>query len=268
VTKDRIWTIMKGIIPFIILFIFLYLMVVLVVPDQFKPARKPSIPVLFGEGEGSSVAENALIQQIRDEVAFKRLSEMTLREEPQPPLPRASLFPTAKMEEQEKLTILKNSRFYHELQATIQGEERQQEFFNVPRPQTGDIKGGDLPVPEDVVAKDFIASLRATVQEEEGVQQNNTEDTALDIRGPAASRKINYIPPPLKSKSLVDGDTLLKFWVFPDGTVEKVVPLITEDPSVYTVAINHIKKYRFEPLPKNSPQVETWGVIPVKSVLR
>ena len=131
------------------------------------------------------------------------------------------------------------------------------------------INGKTLPLNYDErAAKDFIASLRATVLEEEGVQQKNAEDTALDIRGPAASRKLNYIPPPLQSTSLVDGDILLKFWVFPDGTVEKVVPLITEDSSLYTVAINHIKKYRFEPLPKNSPQVETWGVIPVKSVLR
>jgi hypothetical protein len=106
------------------------------------------------------------------------------------------------------------------------------------------------------------------VQEEEGAQKKNAEDTALDIRGPAASRKINYIPPPLQPKPSVDGDTLLKFWVFPDGTVGKVVPLITEDTRIYTATINHVKKYRFEPLPKDTPQVETWGVIPVKSVLR
>lgn len=259
---------MKRTAPFIILFIFLCLVVVLVVSDRFNPTRQSSIPLPLGEGEGSSVPENALVQQIRNEVAFKKLSEMALREEPQPPLPRVSLFPAEKLEEQEKMMIFENSRFYHELREIMQEEERQQEFFDVPRPQTEDVKRGNIPLPEDVVAKEFIAGLRTTVQEEDGVQQQNTEDTALDIRGPAASRKINYIPPPLLSKSSVDGDTLLKFWVFPDGTVEKVVPLITEDSSVYLVAINHIKKYRFEPLPKNSPQVSTWGVIPVKSVLR
>ena len=163
---------------------------------------------------------------------------------------------------------MKNSRFYHELRKIMQGEERQRELFDVPRPQTEDVNGGNIPLPEDVVAKEFIAGLRATVQEKEGIQKKNAEDNVLDIRGPAAGRKINYIPPPLLSESPMDGDTLLKFWVFPDGTVEEVVPLITEDSTVYTVAINHVKKYRFEPLPKNSPQVPTWGVIPVKSVLR
>jgi hypothetical protein len=246
----------------------LFLVVVLVAPDLFKPTRESSIPVPLKEREGSGIPEDTLVQKIRDEVVFKKLSEMALREESQPPLPRVSLFPTEKPEEQEKMRILKNSRFYHEVEEIIQEQERQQEFFNVPRPQTGDVKGGDIPVPEDVVAKEFIASLKATVQEEEGAQKKNAEDTALDIRGPAASRKINYIPPPLQPKPSVDGDTLLKFWVFPDGTVGKVVPLITEDTRIYTATINHVKKYRFEPLPKDTPQVETWGVIPVKSVLR
>ena len=147
-TKDRMWTILKRVVPFIILLIFLYLTVVLVVPDRFKPARKSSIPIPMGKGWGVTVAENTLIQQIRDEVAFKKLSAMALRQEPQPPLPRVSLFPTAKLEEQEKMRILQNSRFYRELREIMQGEERQQEFFNVPRPQTKDVKGGDVPLPE------------------------------------------------------------------------------------------------------------------------
>jgi hypothetical protein len=260
---------MRRIVPFVVLSIFLCLMVVLFMPNLlFKPTKESSIPFPLEEGEGSGIPEDILVQKIREEEVFKKLSEMALQNESLPPLPKVSLFPAEKLEEQAKMMIVKNSRFYHELEEIIQEEERQQEFFNVPRPQTGDVKGENIAVPEDAVAKEFIASLRATVQEEKEAQNTNAEDTALHIRGPAASRKINYIPPPLQSKSPVDGDTLLKFWVFPDGTVGKVVPLISEDTRVYSVAINHIKKYRFEPLPKESPQVEIWGVIPVKSVLR
>jgi hypothetical protein len=260
---------MKRIVPFIILSIFLCLMVVLFVPDLlFKPTEESSIPFPLLEGEGSGMPDYIVVQKIRKEVVFQKLSEIALQHEFQPPLPKVSLFPSEKLKEQAKIMILKDARFYHELKEIIQGEERQQQFFNVPRPQTADVTRGDIPLPDDVVAKEFIASLRETAQRGEEAQKNTSEDTTLDIRGPAASRKINYIPPPLQLKSSVDGDTLLKFWVFPDGTVGKVIPLISEDTRVYTVAINHIKKYRFEPLPKDSPQVETWGVIPVKSVLR
>jgi hypothetical protein len=258
----------KRIAPFIILSIFLYLMVVLVMPNLFGPTKESSMPVFMRGSEGSGVSEDSLVQKIREEVVFKRLSEMALREESQPPRPRVSLLPTEKLKEQEKMMILKNSRFYHELGEIIQEEERKQEFFDIPRPQTGDVKGGDIPLPEDDVAQQIISSLRETAKGEKEVQQNNSEDTSLDIRGPAACRKISYIPPPLQSKPSADGDTLIKFWVLPNGTVGKVTPLVTEGARVYLAAINRIKQYRFEPLPKDSPQVEIWGVIPVKSVLR
>jgi outer membrane biosynthesis protein TonB len=259
---------MKRIALFIILTFILCLIVVLVAPDLFKLTRESSIPVLLGESEGSGVSEDALVQKIRDEVVFKGLSEMALREEHQPPLPQGSLLPTEKLEEQEKMRILENSSFYHELGKIVQEGERKREFFNVPRPKTNDVKGADVPLPEDAVAQQFIASLREHTKEHEGMQQNNPGDAALDIRGPAANRKVNYIPPSLQSKPSVHGDVLLKFWVLPDGTVGKVIPLVTEGARVYLAAINHIKQYRFEPLPKDSPQIETWGVIPVQSVLR
>jgi hypothetical protein len=259
---------MKRIALFTLPASFLFLMVVLVAPDLFKPTRKSSIPVFLGESEGSDASEDALVQKIRDEVVFKRLSEMALREEYKPPLPRGSLLPTDKLEEQEKMRILENSPFYHELGKIVQEEERKQEFINVPRPKTSDVKGADVPLPEDVVAQQFIASLREQTKEHEGAQQNNPGDAALDIRGPAANRKISYIPPPLQSKPSMDGDVLFKFWVLPDGTVGKVIPLVTEGTRVYLTTINYIKQYRFEPLPKDSPQVEIWGIIPVKSVLR
>jgi hypothetical protein len=259
---------MKRVALFIILTVILCLIVVLVAPDLFRPSRESSIPVLLRGSEGSGVSEDALVQKIRDEVVFRRLSEMALREEHQPPLPRGSLMPTDKLEEHEKMRILENASFYHELGKIIQEEERKREFFNVPRPKTSDVKGADVPLPEDAVAQQCVASLRKTTEEHEGVQQNKPEDAALDIRGPAAKRKINYIPPPLQSKPSVDGAVLLKFWVLPDGTVGKVIPLVTEGTRVYLAAINQIKQYRFEPLPKDSPQVETWGVIPVQSVLR
>lgn len=266
--EDRIWTTMKRIVLLILLTVFLYLMVVLVVPNLFRPTKESFTPVFMRESKGAGISEDSLVQKIREEVVFKRLSEMALREESQPPLPSVSLIPTEKLKEQEKMMIVKNSRFYHELGEIIQEEERKQEFFDIPRPQAGDVKGETVPLPEDNVAQQMISSLRETAKGEKEMQQNNSEDTSLDIRGPAARRKISYIPPSLQSKPVEDGDTLLKFWVLPDGTVGKVVPLITEDTRVYTVVINHVKKYRFEPLPKDSPQVEIWGVIPVKSVLR
>jgi hypothetical protein len=164
--EDRIWTIMKRIVRLILLTVFLYLMVVLVVPNFFGPMKESPTPVFMRGSKGSGISEDSLVQKIREEVVFKKLSEMALREESQPPRPSVSLLPTEKLKEQEKIMIVKNSRFYHELGEIIQEEERKQEFFDIPRPQAGDVKGEVVPLPEDNVAQQIISSLRETAKRE------------------------------------------------------------------------------------------------------
>lgn len=283
---DKQWTIVKRVALFILLAFFLHLMVVWVVPDLSKPTRESFISMRLIDaadlrleallrkgargGQGSDAWEDPPVQKIRDEVVFKRLSEMALSEErnPQPPLPKVSLFPAGELNEQEKQVVLENSRFYHELGGIVHGKEREKAFFDIPRPKIKDTKGGTIPLPEDGVAQRIISSLRETAKVQERAQKNTPEAAALDIRGPAVDRKISYIPPPLQSKLSVDGGCLLKFWVLPDGTVGKVIPLVQDDTQATVGAINQMKKYRFEPLPKGVPQGEMWGVIPVQSILR
>lgn len=278
---DRHWRIMKGIVFFILLALFLHLVVVVVAPDLSKPMRKTSIPaILLGTdhlyredgqrgGKGIDIQENPLVQKIREEVVFKRLSEMALREErqPQPPLPRVSLFPAGKLEEHEEMRILQGARFYHELEKIVHGEKQEEMLFAVPKPETRDVKGGNVPLPEDMEAQRIIANLRETAQKERRTR-NSTETVALDIKGPASDRKISSIPPSLQSKPSVDANCLLKFWVLPDGTLGKIIPLMQGDAQTTMTAIDQLKQYRFNPLPADVPQVEQWGVIPVQSVLR
>jgi hypothetical protein len=136
-----------------------------------------------------------------------------------------------------------------------------------PEVKTSDVKGGTIPLPEDTEARRIIASLRETAKEE-GEGKNAIKAVSLDIKGPAASRRINYLPPPLESKAIVEGECLIKFWIFPDGTVGKAIPLAQGEKQAVVAAIDRVKKFRFAPLPKDVPQVEQWGVIPAQSVLR
>ena len=211
--------------------------------------------------------EGSLAQKIRDEVVRPKLSEMGLSEKIKPPLPRASLFPPGELNEQEKKVILENSRFYRELGEVVFGKEREREILAAPEVKTSDAKGGTIPLPEDTEAQRIIASLREAAKEE-GQGKNSGEGVALDIKGPAASRRINYLPPPLESKPIVEGECLIKFWIFPDGTVGKAIPLAQGDTQAVVAAIDRVKRFRFAPLPKDVPQVEQWGIIPAQSVLR
>ncbi|MCJ7664859.1 MAG: energy transducer TonB [Desulfobacterales bacterium] len=280
--KDRT-RIEEMILLFVLLSFLLRVAALLVVPYPSKPQMQTSFLVdLIGivdryllpahkggerAGGRTDLWEGSLAQKIRDEVVLTKLAEMGLSEELKPPLPRVSLFPFGKLEEQEKKMILENSRFYHELGQIVHGKEREKEILDVPGAKTSDATGGTIPLPEDVEAQRIIAILREAAKEEE-TGKKSIEAAALDITGPAASRKLNYLPLPLQSKLAVDGDCLLKFWIFPDGTVGKIVPLVKGDTQAVVAAIDRIKRFRFAPLPKGVPQVEQWGVIPAKSVLR
>jgi hypothetical protein len=50
--------------------------------------------------------------------------------------------------------------------------------------------------------------------------------------------------------------------------VDRIVPTIKGDTELERIAIQYLKEWRFLPLPKDRPQVEEWGVIPMKFKLR
>jgi hypothetical protein len=216
---------------------------------------------------GTARWEGSLAQKIRDEVVLPKLAEMGLSEKIKPPLPRVSLFPPGELDDQQKKVIVENSRFSRELGEIVFGKAREKEILAAPEVKTSDAKGGTIPLPEDTEAQRIIASLREAAKEE-GQRKNTIEAVALDIKGPAASRRITYLPPLLESKLFVEGKCLIKFWIFPDGTVGKAIPLAQGDKQAVVAAIDRVKRFRFSPLPKGVPQVEQWGVIPAKSVLR
>jgi hypothetical protein len=269
------------IILFVLLSFFLRVVALSMVSYPSKPPMETSFMVyLIGmvdryllpvhkSGErprGATVLwEGSLAQKIRDEVVLPKLAELGLSEEFKPPLPRVSLFPPGKMDEQEKKLILEQSRFYRELGQIVHGKERDKAILDAPRAKTSDAIGGAIPLPEDIEAQRIIASLRETAREE---GKKSIEAAALDIKGPAANRKVIYLPPTLQSKLTVDGDCQIKFWIFPDGTVDKVIPLAQGDKQAVAVAIDRLKNFRFEPLPNGAPQVEQWGIVPAKTVLR
>jgi hypothetical protein len=269
------------IVLFVLLSFFLRVVALSIVSYPSKPQMETSFMVyLIGMVDrylmpasaerpraGTVRWEGSLAQKIRDEVVLTKLAEMGLSEKIKPPLPRVSLFPPGELNEQEKKEIVENSRFSRELGEVVFSKEREKEILAAPEVKTSDAKGGTIPLPEDTEAQLIIASLRESAKGE-GQGKNTVEAVALDIKGPAASRRINYLPPPLESKLIVEGECLIKFWIFPDGTVGKAIPLAQGDKQAVVAAVERVKRFRFAPLPKDVPQVEQWGVIPATSVLR
>lgn len=90
----------------------------------------------------------------------------------------------------------------------------------------------------------------------------------IDIKGPAAERRVVFRPPPIGVEIGAEADIELKFWVLPDGNVGRVVPLRKGDAKLEDEAMRYIKKWRFTPLGKEGPQEEQWGTVAIKFLLR
>jgi hypothetical protein len=91
---------------------------------------------------------------------------------------------------------------------------------------------------------------------------------ALQIQGPAAERQVIFQPPPPTATVDREIDIELRFWILPNGTVSRVVPLKKADPRLETLAINYLRHWRFNPLPTDAAADEQWGIIPFKFRIR
>jgi len=92
-------------------------------------------------------------------------------------------------------------------------------------------------------------------------------DSAVDseafvIEGPVAERKVIFRPPLPRPVTLVSGTVSLKFWVHPDGTLGKIVPVVRGDPDLEKVSIEFLEKWRFEAIPKEAG--DQWGTLPIR----
>ena len=90
-----------------------------------------------------------------------------------------------------------------------------------------------------------------------------------DIAGPAARRRILFQPKPPKLERLESTtEIVLKFWVLPDGTVGRVIPIKKASAYLEGLASNHLKRWRFSPLPPGADDKEQWGEVTFRFLLR
>jgi TonB family protein len=66
----------------------------------------------------------------------------------------------------------------------------------------------------------------------------------------------------------VEAEIELTIWVLPIGTVDRVIPSVKGDTELERIAIQYLKQWRFASLPKDQPQIEQWGTLPIKFKLQ
>jgi TonB family protein len=88
------------------------------------------------------------------------------------------------------------------------------------------------------------------------------------IQGPVARREPLYRPALPQVQVQAASDITLKFWVRPDGVVSRVLPERKGDAVLEVAAIRYLEGWRFTPLLPHESQVEQWGTITIRFLLR
>jgi protein TonB len=102
-----------------------------------------------------------------------------------------------------------------------------------------------------------------------GISVGKGEARDFAISGPVSRRGIvrRVYPryPRWAEEAGVSGEVILKFWVLPDGLVNRVeVTQTTGYPDLDQIASQAMKKWLFEPLSPQEKQIVQWGTITLK----
>ena len=229
--------------------------------DGWKTLTQESKRIL-GWGRGVTPPEE---ERIREEVILKKMEEASAREDWRtlaPEYPRMKKFEPPKTEE--KMKTLKDSSEFKEMDQELKEYLKKKEDLIYPEAPTPSLKEAtDLISRKDKGTEKVIERLlrsKGSSAQEKPLEEN----LRLGIKGGLVGRKILERSNLPQVKLKVEAEIELTLWVLPDGTVDRVVPSVKGDPELERIAIQYLKQWRFAPLPKDQPQVEQSGTIPIK----
>jgi TonB family protein len=205
-------------------------------------------------------------KQIREEVILKKMEEANASQDwrsfaPEYPRPQ-TIDPTAS--DEEKMKALKNSPEFKEMEkALIEYLKEKEGLFSIDPPTPSLREATNLPRRKDKGTERVIESLLSK-KERPPQAKPLEENLQLGMKGPLATRRIVERPPLPQVSVRVETEIELTFWVLPNGIVDRAIPSMKGDTELEQIAIQYLKQWRFAPLPKDGPQEEEWGVIPIK----
>ena len=208
-------------------------------------------------------------KRIREEVILKKMDEVSRRQDwrqlvPEYPRPKK----VESLSDEEKGKGLRNSPEFKEIDRELKEYLRKKEEVYFPEPPMPSPKDAVNSIPPKDPAAEKVIEKLLSHKEKAKAEKALDENLRLRIKGPAAARKILERPDPPQVKVRVEAEIELTFWVLPNGIVDRAVPTVKGDAELEQIAIQYLKKWRFDPLPADRAQVEQWGSIPLKFKLQ
>ncbi len=84
---------------------------------------------------------------------------------------------------------------------------------------------------------------------------------SIDFLGKRSRAIYSYVLPDYPEGVEKEVDIVMKITIEPDGTISKIFPLIKADTRLEITAIDALRNWRFEPLPKEMPQLQQEAVV-------
>jgi len=208
-------------------------------------------------------------KRIREEVILKKMKEANATQDWKslaPEYPRPSKIEGAT--EEERMKAFKDSPEFKEIEKALTAYLKQKEDLFPPESPLPPLREGlELPPRKDKGMEKIIEGLQSS-KEKPPPGKALDENLQLGIKGPLAARKILERPSLPQIKVRVETEIELTFWVLPSGIVDRAIPSVKGDAELERLGIQYLKQWRFAPLPKDQPQVEEWGMIPIKFKLQ
>jgi TonB family protein len=237
----------------------------------------PTLPIRLREGWKTLTHESKRIlgwgrgvippeeERIREEVILKKMGEASAGEDWRtlaPEYPRMKKLEPPKAEE--KMKALKDSSEFKEMDQELKEYLKKKEDLIYPEAPTPSLKEATDRISRKDKGTEKVIERLLRSKESNTQEKPLEENLRLGIKGVLVSRKILERSNLPQVKLKVETEIELTLWVYPDGTVDRVVPSVKGDPDLERIAIQYLKQWRFAPLPKDQAQVEQSGTIPIK----
>jgi TonB family protein len=204
-------------------------------------------------------------KRIREEVILKKMEEASANYDWRalaPKYPRPKKLDS--LPEKERVKALTDSPEFKEMERElIEYLKKKEGLLNREPPLPPMQDSVDLTRLKDKAAEKVVERL-LNGKEKAAQEKPIEENILLGIKGPLSTRKILERPSIPAVEVKVEAEVELTLYVLPNGIVDRVIPTVKGDSELERIAIQYLRQWRFAPLPKDQPQVEQWGTIPIK----
>jgi TonB family protein len=241
----------------------------------------PTMQIRLGQGWKTLTRESKRIlgwkrgeippeeKRIREEVILKKMEEASAEHDwralsPEYPRPKK----LDSLPEKERIRVLTESPEFKEMEKELIKYLKKKEGLLNREPPLPSMKNPiDLTRLKDPAAEKVVERL-LNGKEKAAQEKPLEENILLGIKGPLSARKIIGRPNPPAAKVKAEAEVELTLYVLPNGMVDRVIPTVKGDAELERIAIQYLRQWRFAPLPKDQPQVEQWGTIPIRFKLQ